>query len=534
MTASASQYDVIIVGAGPVGLVLALILKAQGHNILIIERHSAAYGLPRAVGISHQAVEVLNTLGLHDELFKTTIYDCEDMMEDFAIWEGSEGEQLAKIPFNTKLKTGMFELYHFSQPELERILEEACNSRGVEIKRSTTVGHVRDETTHVVVSAESPQGHLELRARFVVGCDGSKSTVRQSAGITFMPHPGVYSRWLIVDVIPKSPEVMATWKDARIVKQYLNWRRTMTSVPAPPYRRRWEIMLLPDESFAESQDPKFIWPLLAEFACTPENADIQRTAVYKVEGGWCEKFHKGRILLAGDAAHVAPPFLAQGLNSGLRDANNLSWRLDFALRYPEKNWQGLFEDYSTEQVGTTQTFVKAAVMLEKLFCVTDESAAKQRDAMIRKGPLPPPDLGILGSPGMYVAEAKGNAGPMLGAGRHFPEDFMRVGNAQQRLYEIVQWGWLLLLDEDASGYQELESTTTMQQFKEVLKGTCMIVGPKYAEDVSGTIREYLRENGISAVLIRPDRYVYGGAKNIGEVERLIRDVFERMESTQVM
>ncbi|PCD22335.1 hypothetical protein AU210_016124 [Fusarium oxysporum f. sp. radicis-cucumerinum] len=531
MTASVAQYDVIIVGAGPVGLVLALILQAQGHNPLIIERHSARYGLPRAVGIYHQAVEVFNTLGLHDELFKTTITHSGDLMEDFAILEGSEGQCLARIPFTKKLKTGLPESYHLSQPDLEEILEEACRSRGIQVRRSTTVTDVRDETTHVVVSAEDRQGHLELRALFVVGCDGSKSTVRRSAGIRFLTEPGVSSRWLIVDIVPKSPEIMATWKDARVAKQYLNWRRTMTSVPAPPYRRRWEVMLLPDESFAESQKPEFIWPLLAEFGCKPENADIQRTAVYKLEGGWCEKFHKGRILLAGDAAHVAPPFLAQGLNSGLRDATNLSWRLDFALLYPQKNWHGLFQDYSTEQGGTTQRFVKAAIMLEKLFCVTDENAAKQRDAMISNGPLPLPDLGILGSPGMYVADREGDADSKLGAGRHFPEDLIRAGNDQQRLYEMAQWGWLLLFAQHAYSSQELESTLTMQRFREVLKGTYIIVGPEHCEDIGGTIREYMQENSLSAVLIRPDRYVYGGAKSIGGVERLIEDVINYTEST---
>ncbi|KAH7129575.1 FAD binding domain-containing protein [Dactylonectria estremocensis] len=531
MPISAPQHDVIIVGAGPVGLILALILQAHGYSPVIIERHAAQYGLPRAVGIFHQAIEVLNTLGLHDELFKSAITDCGDLVDDFAILEDSEGQCLSKFPFKKKLKTGFPESYNLHQPSLERILEDTCLSRGVEILSSTTVSSVRDQTTHVIVSAEGPRGHLQLSSRFVVGCDGARSTVRQSAGIRFEQHTGVSSRWLIVDVAPESPEVMATWKDARIAKQYLNWRRTMTSVPAPPHRRRWEIMLMPGESFAEVQKPEFVWPLLAEFGCKPDNAHIQKTAVYVMQGGWCEHFHKGRVLLAGDAAHIAPPFLAQGLNSGIRDATNLSWRLCFALRYPEKNWQRLFQDYSTEQVGTTQRFVKAATMLEKLFCITDPEAAKQRDELIRKGPLPVPDLGILGSPGMYIPDPEGDPKLSLGTGRHFAEDVIRVGNIERRLYEISQWGWVLLLAEHADGCEESMSTSTMQQFKEVLNGTCLTVGPKHCEDLGGTIKEYLRGNGLSAVLIRPDRYVYGGAKSVGDVEGLIQNVINYTEFT---
>ncbi|KAL3464934.1 FAD binding domain-containing protein [Aspergillus heterothallicus] len=524
MAAPGFHRGVVIAGAGPVGLILGLVLKAQGHNPLIIERHHAQYGLPRAVGIFHQAVEVLNALGLHDEVFKGAIAIPNDSVENFAVLENGDGECLARIPFKAKLKNGLPESYDLSQPDIERILEDTAVSRGVQILRSTVVTDVKDEGTHVLVSTESPEGKQTLRAQFVVGCDGANSTVRRAAGIPHVPHTGVLSRWLIVDVVPHSAEVMSTWKDARVPKQYLNWRRTITSVPAPPYRRRWEIMLREGETYEQVQKPEFIWPILAQFGANPDNAEIRRTAMYNLDGGWCETFHKGRVLLAGDAAHIAPPFLAQGLNSGIRDATNLSWRLDFALRYPDRDWAKLFQDYSTEQVGTTRKFVSAAIMLERLFCVTDEEEAKKRDMMIKSGPVPMPDLGILGSPGMYIPDPEGESSPKLGAGRHFIEDTIQVGGDKQRLYEKSGWGWLLLVAEEASGSSQLESSLTLKGFREVLKGSLITIGPNNAQDESGTITAYLRDHGLAAVLIRPDHYVYAGAKSLSDVQGIIQEV----------
>jgi hypothetical protein len=379
---------------------------------------------------------------------------------------------------------------------------------------------VQDQGTRVQVRVLGSNGERDLSARFVVGCDGARSIVRQSAGIQYVDSGGIRSRWLVVDVTPKSTEDSQQWKDALNGKQYMDFRRPHTSVPSPLERRRWEFMLLDDESDQEAKEPKFAWPLLAKFGCTPDNAVIDKNAVYVLEGRWAETFHKGRILLAGDAAHTAPPFLGQGFNSGIRDATNVAWRLDFALRNPDKNYQRLFQDYGHEQLSTTIKFVSGAIQLERLFCILEETQARQRDAMVTQG-VPALDLEKLDEPGMFIP-APGKFNHREGPGHQFIDDVVQIGNAQGRLYELIKFGWLILQAEGTDNGKDAVSEATMKQFQNFLGGTRLTIGERGFQDTKGTMKNFFSDNRIVGVILRPDHYVYAVATNADEIEGLVQ------------
>jgi 2-polyprenyl-6-methoxyphenol hydroxylase-like FAD-dependent oxidoreductase len=530
--------DVVVVGAGPVGLTLALILHQLGHKVQVLERHVEHFKQPRAVGIYHQALRLYKDLGLFEEMVKEKAFqDVSDFLSDTAELVDENGQVLAAFPFTSATsRSGTASSLALHQPTYERVLEQACRDRGVLVQRGIEVITVEDLGDSVkVLFGNAVKGKTVLepsgtvQAKFVAGCDGANSIVRRSAGITFIPLEGANSRWLVVDIIPKNPEAPFKWRDVRQARQYLDYRRPRTSVPSPLNRRRWEFMVLPEESPEAVVDDAFIWTLLGDYyGCTPCSAEIERKTVYPLKGGWVDTFVKGRIALAGDASHLAPQFLGQGLNSGLRDAKSLSWRLDFALKYPDENWAKLLQDYSTEQLGVTKVFVTAAIETEKLYSITDPAEARARNEAVKAGRIsPPPNLEILESPGMFfkpegLDPVPGEDGP----GSLFMNAPVSKDDKQDLFDQVVGTGWVLI----GVNYDPLAalSMQTVADYKHYLRGLAAHFGPGGLTDLSGSYHKWFSKHEAAAVLVRPDYYLFGIVKKRANIDTMIKAAIDHI------
>ena len=229
----------------------------------------------------------------------------------------------------------------FSQPELEALLFSRVGElAAIEVRRGVHVTGIEDDGTALTVLgnhvAAEPDGAggvrlqtttaaAPVRARYVVGCDGANSTVRNLLGLDMTDRAFFYD-WLIVDVIFAEPR---TFDPLNV--QICDPARPTTCVSGGPGRRRWEFMALPGESVQQLNDEATAWRLLEPWGATPENARLERHAVYRFQARWVQEWRRGRVLLAGDAAHQTPPFAGQGMCSGFRDAANLAWKLDLVL-----------------------------------------------------------------------------------------------------------------------------------------------------------------------------------------------------------
>ncbi|MGA7834826.1 MAG: bifunctional 3-(3-hydroxy-phenyl)propionate/3-hydroxycinnamic acid hydroxylase [Acidimicrobiales bacterium] len=514
--ADTEPYDVAIVGMGPVGGVLACLLGKRGHRVVVIERHASPYPLPRAVHFDHETARILQACGLGRELH--SLSEPADVYE----WRNARGDVLLRFSSAGMGPSGWPFANMFCQPELEAEIESAvlaCPS--VTVRRGWEVEDLHQSADDVTLTVRcietteiddwrteaAPSGETTaIVARYVVGCDGANSTVRQLLGAA-MTDLGFNFDWLIVDVALHESRVFEPSN-----YQICDPLRPTTVVSGGPGRRRWEFMRLPDETIDELSDAARAWELLKPWDVTPDRATLERHAVYTFQAKWVEDWRYGRALLAGDAAHLTPPFAGQGMCSGLRDAANLAWKLDAALSGVAAD--SVLDAFSVERAANVRGFIEFAVELGRVICVADEVEAAQRDAGMIAAMQISGDQATPEMPGVsdgIIAPHDDVAGSLFIQGR------VRVGGRTALFDDLVGCGWrLVTLDHELVGALSGEDVAWLSE----LGGSVVALGAE-VEDVDGTYERWFAAHGVRSVLQRPDFYLFGGANNALGVTTLL-------------
>lgn len=334
------QHDVAIVGLGPTGAVLANLLGQAGVRTVVYERDTAPHSQPRACHLDAEIARALAGLGLEDEL--RALLTVSAGME----YVDATGARLFTFEgFEREPLLGWHEDYVFVQPQLEALLR-----RGM-----ARYPHVEVRLGTMAPAADA----LLATARWVVACDGAASDTREALGIGLIDLQ-YHQQWLVIDVTlhdPTEPPLPS------IIQQVCDPQRLATFVPSHAEYRRWEFLLHHDEQ----PDP---WLLLAPWGVSSRNASLVRAARYRFHALVAEKWRggrDGRVFLAGDAAHMMPPFMGQGMCSGIRDAVNLAWKLRSVLDGADP---ALLDTYEAERRPHAETVVamsiEAGVTLSRL------------------------------------------------------------------------------------------------------------------------------------------------------------------------
>lgn len=490
--------DVVIVGYGPVGQSLAALLGAAGHRVIVCERRRGRYETPRAGHFDHEIMRIFQSMDIADEVRR--IADPAHLYE----FLDPEGTVLARLPREWDAPSGWDASYHFYQPELEEVLDAAVRAVAlVDLRFEAAVIEVRQETDHASVTLDDG---TVLAARFVIGADGANSVVRQCVGIP-TDDLGFRGDWLVVDVRPRPG---ARTLDIPHTGQVLNPARPNHMGRVAQRYFRWEFMLVEGDDPAEMATPERAWQLVSPWV-GPQDAELIRQTVYQFRSIVAETFRSGSVLLAGDSAHVMPPFLGQGMSSGIRDAATLSWMLDLVLRGTAR--PELLDLYTRSRKPQVTTYIEESMRIGQVVCETDpRRAAERHDALRSAAELPPPFQPLVGA-GFRPED------PL--AGQLAVQPFLRTSQGKtERSDDHLGVGFTLFslaaLDTAArSAADDLEHAI----------GLRTVVLDAHGTSEEGTrMTRWMAEAGIGAVLVRPDFYVFGTAAGRAGVEDLLASV----------
>lgn len=501
------ECDVVIVGLGPVGSVLAILIAQLGHDVIVLERWERAYPLPRAVHFDGEVARILQSCGVGPLLGEIT--ELPDTYE----WRNATGETLLNFTLAGDSMCGWPNGSMFHQPQLERILVDRLTSfDNVTILRGVEYTGADEDDDGITVmyqhvqpnrSAGGPpqampgRAHVQIRAQYLVGCDGSNSTVRTSGGFA-VTDLGFFYDWFIVDVVLLEPREFHPTN-----LQICDPARPTTAVSGGPGRRRWEFMVLPTEAADDFKDEVAAWRLLQPWDVTPDNARLERHALYTFQARWVDIWRHRRVMLAGDAAHQMPPFAGQGMCAGIRDAANLAWKLDLVLQRQAPD--ALLDQYGIERCPSVEQAIKTSMDLGRVICIADPAAARERDtSMIRDfGHNHMIDLPPL--PGIVHGIRLEND-PL--AGQIFPQ--ARVATAEDGIClfdDCVGTGWRLITTEP------VDATTLdpeLLAWFTTVGGRVITVAPDgLIHDVDGVYTTWFDEHQVTTVLQRPDFYIFG-------------------------
>ncbi|SFO36507.1 3-(3-hydroxy-phenyl)propionate hydroxylase [Actinomadura madurae] len=495
---------VLIIGAGPTGLTAAILLARHGVRSLVVERHRDVYPLPRAVHLDDEVLRILQKAGVAERFTAVSRPALGMRLLD--------GRHRVIAEYRRDELVGVHgwpQANLFDQPDLERLLRAALGEypeirlrAGVEAEHIDPGDAVRPAEVRLRDVATGVADTVKARA--VLGCDGANSLVREAIG-TRMRDLRFTERWLVVD--GRCARRLDTWDG---VDQICDPRRAATFMRIGPDRYRWEFRMRPGETAEDLTVPGSLARLLAPWTRGVSFSEIEviRSASYTFRARVADRWRSGRLFLLGDAAHLTPPFIGQGLCAGLRDAANLSWKLAAADADPIRG-DGLLETYERERKPHVTRIIRMAVSTGWAMTGGQGPAASLRRAalarVLRMSAVTPLMLRGVSPrlrPGPLVARSRW-------AGTLMPQPSVTVDGARRRLDDLIGPGFAIVTTRP--------ETPVTARLAAVLHATVVRVGPDGIEihppdGVPGIGREsvlggWLQRMGTSAVVVRPDRTV---------------------------
>ena len=474
--------DLLVVGLGPVGDVVAGLARLQGLSVIAIDKSQAIYPLPRAAVFDGEIMRVFQMLGIEDELGPYT------RIGDRYQFLTANREILLDFPLAQTGPYGWADSYAFHQPALESILRKRIGALGVDVRLGVAATGLRQTDDGVEVTLEGADGAQTVRARYVTGCDGASSLIRSTLGVGLSDYD-FDEPWLVIDA-----EIPSKHAPPVVAQQICDAARPITHLAMAGDRFRWEFMILPGEAPDEISRDDRIRELLAPWGAV-EHMRIDRKAVYRFHGLVADRWRVGRVFLAGDAAHQTPPFAGQGMCAGIRDAVNLAWKIAAVVR-GEAEGQ-ILDSYQEEREPHARVVIETAIAMGRVVCVLDAKAAAARDAeMLARRATGAQDVSIA-YPDLSGTLFSNSAA----AGSLFPQPVVNG-----RRFDILLGNSPALIGDDLPGDVPAP----------IIR---LDLGDDRLAPYADALRAWLREQGASSVMVRPDRHVFG----VGEAEQLLAD-----------
>ena len=501
------RVQVAIVGAGPVGVTAANLLGTYGVTTLIIDREPDVVAYPRAIGVDDETLRTFQTVGLADEVLRSAIQNVPLKFFD------ASGNCLADIR-PTAQDYGWYKRNIFLQPEAEAVLRRGLRRfPHVQVMLGTELRQIRQDEDGVTLSLA---GSREVRADYVIAADGGRSSVRGLLGIPLegATHP---RKWVVIDCANDPLEAPYT-------ALHCDPRRPYVCAHLPDDRRRWEFMLFPGEDADEMLAPDRVRDLLRQHVPDPDVVDVIRARVYTHHSRIAARFADGRIALAGDAAHLMPPWAGQGMNTGIRDVTNLCWKLAAIVR--DQADHALFGTYDRERRPHARAMIDLSTTLGRILSPTRRSLAHARNWFLRAASLAPAvkrwvlEMRFKPVPhyehGFVVAEGGADVGRM------FVQPRVETATGTHPRLDDVLGPWFTVIGferDPLAGLDDAQLAAVKIFGPRVVKVVESRAGERHheqhcvdpdtvvVEDVHNELRPWFHARGRDIALVRPDRYI---------------------------
>jgi 3-(3-hydroxy-phenyl)propionate hydroxylase len=526
--------SVLIVGSGPVGLTLANILGQHGVATLVIEALPDLIDYPRAIGIDDESMRVMQGIGVADQIepHTTPLHWMRFVTASGRTWASIE-------PRTDEL--GWSRRNAFIQPQADRILFEAlARFPSVSVRFATRFVALTQDAQEVSVAAEGPTGPYTIRADYVIGADGGRSPVRENLGLAFEGKTAS-NQWIVIDI---ENDPVGTPN----IYLVCDPKRPYVSAALPHGIRRLEFMVMRHENEAHFSQPAVLHQLLSKVIEDPARVKLIRQRVYNHNARLASSFRQGRVLLAGDAAHIMPVWQGQGYNSGIRDAANLGWKL--AMVVQGKLGPNLLDTYDSERRGHAKAMVELSVAVGHVFSPPYRWLGKVRDGVtlllnavpsiksylleMRFKPMPRFTHGV-------VVPSKVGGSKVNPVGKLFIQPRVRTGDgAVMRMDEVIgpnfaviAWGSspIRYMDADqiemwrtlGARFVTVKPDVQLRAHPDGLSHNAVEIPVIEIGDTQGRLKDWFGKWPESVVFLRPDRVVGATSTPLGvsEVSRAL-------------
>ena len=490
-------YDVAVIGYGPTGVTAANLLGAAGLSVLVLERDPRVYARARAISTDEEVLRIWQQAGLAERLKQDML---ADRPLDFVDERGRPFISFVPASAGHGHPAQMF-LY---QPALEATLRAGVDRYpNVEVLLSHECLRVRERDDHVELLVAAPDDTLvRVRATYVIAADGGSSPTRGMLGVGFDGRT-YEDRWVVADT-----EMRRTWPGHDRLRFHCDPRRPAVDCPTPLGHHRWEFPVLPGEDAAELVTDAALSTLLNRYGITEDDVAILRATVYHHHVRFAARWRIGRVFLAGDAAHAMPPWIGQGMASGVRDAGNLCWKLAAVIegRLPET----VLDSYEDERKPHVRTTTRRAVYAGRIITERRPWAAAVRNvtyrALSRIGPLNRFAQRAAWVPACRYRDGFLAAQRTSAVGRKIPQPWMLDDTgARQRLDDVLGPDWAVLHSPGAAADQRW-TAIGVRAFAVLPPGS--LPCPGTIVDESGDLTGWLGRHRADRLVVRPDRIGY--------------------------